>query len=42
MFCYWNAQIRHIQKRINKLVGDQGKVAVIDPTAYGMCDGKKY
>lgn len=34
-------QIRHIQKRINKLVGDQGEVAVIDPTAYGMCDGKK-
>lgn len=34
-------QIRHIQKRISKLVGDQGKVAVIDPSAYGMCNGKK-
>ena len=34
-------QVRHIQKRINNLVGDQGKVAVIDPVAYGMCDGKK-
>lgn len=34
-------QIRHIQKRINKLVGDRAKVAVIDSQAYGMCDGKK-
>ncbi|HFF2554309.1 TPA: PTS sugar transporter subunit IIB [Listeria monocytogenes] len=34
-------QIRHIQKRIIKLVGDQAKVAVIDSIAYGTCNGEK-
>lgn len=34
-------QIRHALKRVTKLVGDQGKVAVIDSVAYGTCNGAK-
>lgn len=32
-------QVRHILRRVTKLVGDQAKVAVIDGLSYGKCDG---
>lgn len=32
-------QVRHILRRVTKLVGDEAKVAVIDAPAYGKCDG---
>lgn len=34
-------QVRHILHRVEKLVGDQAKVAMIDPVSYGRCDGAK-
>lgn len=32
-------QVRHILKRVSKIVGDQAKVGIIDGPAYGRCDG---
>jgi PTS system cellobiose-specific IIB component len=32
-------QVRHILRRVQKMVGDQAKVAMIDTLAYGRCDG---
>lgn len=32
-------QIVYLERRIKKLVGDAAPVAVIDPVAYGSCDG---
>lgn len=32
-------QVRHIMRRVSKIVGDAAPVAVIDPMAYGRCDG---
>lgn len=32
-------QIRHMERRIAKVVGDAAPVAVINPMAYGRCDG---
>lgn len=32
-------QVRHILRRVTKLVGDQAAVDVIDGAAYGRCDG---
>lgn len=32
-------QVRHIMRRVTKLVGDAAPVAVIDPMSYGRCDG---
>ncbi|NLC97346.1 MAG: PTS sugar transporter subunit IIB [Erysipelotrichaceae bacterium] len=34
-------QIRHSFKRINEMVGDVAKVAIIDPVAYGTANGEK-
>lgn len=32
-------QVRHILRRVSKLVGDKAVVDVIDGPAYGRCDG---
>ena len=32
-------QVRHIQRKVTKLVGDKAPVAVIDAASYGRCDG---
>lgn len=32
-------QVRHILRRVTKLVGDKAAVDVIDAAAYGRCDG---
>ncbi len=32
-------QVRHIMRKVNKIVGDKAPVAVIDPVSYGRCDG---
>ena len=32
-------QVRHILRRVTAIVGDRAPVAVIEPTAYGRCDG---
>ena len=32
-------QVRHILRRVTKLVADKGVVDVIDAAAYGRCDG---
>ena len=32
-------QVRHILRRVTKLVGDQAVVDVIDGPSYGRCDG---
>ena len=32
-------QVRHILRRVTAIVGDKAPVAVIEPTAYGRCDG---
>lgn len=32
-------QVRHIMRRVTKLVGDQAVVDVIDGPSYGRCDG---
>lgn len=32
-------QIVYLERRIKRLVGDAAPVAVIDPVAYGNCDG---
>ena len=32
-------QVRHILRRVTKLVGDQAAVDVIESSAYGRCDG---
>ena len=32
-------QVRHIMRRVSKLVGDRAPVAVIEPMSYGRCDG---
>ena len=33
-------QVRHILRRVTKLVGGKAKVAVIDAPSYGKCDGE--
>ena len=32
-------QVRHILRKVTKIVGDQAPIAVIDAIAYGRCDG---
>lgn len=32
-------QVRHIQRKVNKIVDGKAPVAVIDSVAYGRCDG---
>lgn len=32
-------QVRHILRRVTKLVGDKAKVDIIDAPSYGKCDG---
>ncbi len=32
-------QVRHIMRKVNKIVGDAAPVAIIDAIAYGRCDG---
>lgn len=32
-------QIVYLERRIKKIVGDAAPVAIIDPTAYGTCNG---
>lgn len=32
-------QVRHIQRKVKKIVGDKAPIAVIDSVAYGRCDG---
>lgn len=32
-------QVRHIMRKVSKIVDGQAPVAVIDPAAYGRCDG---
>lgn len=34
-------QVRHLQRKITKLVDGRAPVAIIDPVAYGSCDGAK-
>lgn len=34
-------QVRHLQRKLTKVVGGKAPVAVIDPVAYGSCDGAK-
>ena len=34
-------QVRHILRKVTKIVGDQAPIAVIDPVAYGTCIGAK-
>lgn len=33
-------QVRHIQRKVKKIVGDSFPMAVIDSVAYGRCDGE--
>ena len=35
----YTSQVRHILRRVTKLVGDQAVVDVIDGPSYGRCDG---
>ena len=32
-------QVRHIQRKVSKIVGDKAPIGVIDAVAYGRCDG---
>ena len=32
-------QVRHIMRKVNKIVDGKAPVAVIDPVSYGRCDG---
>lgn len=32
-------QVRHIMRKVSKIVDGKAPVAVIDPVAYGRCDG---
>lgn len=32
-------QVRHILRKVNKIVDGKAPVAVIEPTSYGRCDG---
>ena len=32
-------QVRHILRKVKKIVGDNVPVGIIDPMAYGRCDG---
>lgn len=32
-------QVRHIMRKVSKIVGDKAPVAVIEPSSYGRCDG---
>lgn len=34
-------QVRHLQRKLTKVVDGKAPVAVIDPVAYGSCDGAK-
>ena len=34
-------QVRHILRKVTKIVGDQAPIAVIDPVAYGTWNGAK-
>lgn len=33
-------QVRHIMRKVGKIVGDAAPVAIIDAVAYGRCDGE--
>lgn len=33
-------QVRHIQRKVSKIIGDKIPMAVIDSIAYGRCDGE--
>lgn len=33
-------QVRHIQRKVRKIIGDSLPMATIDPVAYGRCDGE--
>lgn len=33
-------QVRHILRKVTKIVGENVPVAVIEPAAYGRCDGE--
>lgn len=32
-------QVRHIQRKVQRIVGEDMPVAIINPMAYGRCDG---
>ena len=32
-------QVRHIQRKVTKIVGDKAPIRVIDAVSYGRCDG---
>ena len=32
-------QVRHIQRKVTKIVGDKAPIGVIDAVSYGRCDG---
>ena len=34
-------QVRHIQRKVTKIVDGRAPIAVIDPVAYGTCNGAK-
>ena len=34
-------QVRHIMRKVQKIVGDAAPIAVIDTVAYGTCNGAK-
>ena len=34
-------QVRHIQRKVTKIVDGRAPIAVIDPVAYGTCTGAK-
>lgn len=34
-------QVRHIMRKVQKIVGDAAPIAVIDAVAYGTCNGAK-
>jgi len=33
-------QVRHILRRVSKLVGDKAPIAIIESISYGRCDGE--
>ena len=34
-------QVRHIMRKVQRIVGDKAPIEVIDPVAYGTCNGAK-
>ena len=39
--CLLGPQVRHIMRKVQKIVGDAAPIAVIDAVAYGTCNGAK-